>query len=401
MKKVKINLGKDRKYVIACSFGPDSMALLHAAYESSYDIVVAHVNYHKRDVSNYEQASLEKYCAKRKIPCEVLDTNGLKSEGNFQEWARELRYKFFAEVVKKYNADSVLVAHQQDDLIETYLMQKKRGNFVKNYGIAEENEIFGVKVLRPLLGYTKKELLDFDISSEVPFSIDESNLTNHYERNKIRHNTVEKMSPADREKIISEIRKHEKHFPLDKKVFTLDEFRQVSYEDFVLMIDERMNKLNEHRDVSKGYFNEIKKAALSKSNVQFKLSKDLLMEKDYNSVRFINLEKLSSYSFEFEKVFKNEFIEIDFSKGAQDRGIKENHLIVKNCGKNDLYKINGYFTKVRRLFIDWKLPKYLREVWPGIYDKNGNLIYVPRYRETLSDKHTSKFKIDTDYFLTF
>ena len=59
MQKINLELDLTKKYVIACSFGPDSMALLNLAYNLGAKIVVAHVNYHKRDVSNDEQRDLQ------------------------------------------------------------------------------------------------------------------------------------------------------------------------------------------------------------------------------------------------------------------------------------------------------------------------------------------------------
>ena len=147
MEQIRLNLDKSKKYVIACSFGPDSMALLDAAIKEKLNIVVAHVNYRKRDASQFEQDSLMTYCEDRNIKICVLDLKGVKSKGNFQEWAREKRYEFFKEALQKEDADAVLVAHQEDDLIETYLMQKKRGNFAKNPGISGEIELKGIKII--------------------------------------------------------------------------------------------------------------------------------------------------------------------------------------------------------------------------------------------------------------
>ena len=127
------NLDKNQKYVVACSFGPDSMALLDMLQKQSYQIIVAHVNYHKRNESNSEEKALRKYCFDHFIPCEVLDTKGMTCDKNFQEWAREVRYQFFKKVVEMYDAKAVLVAHQQDDLLETFLMQEQRGGIVQLY----------------------------------------------------------------------------------------------------------------------------------------------------------------------------------------------------------------------------------------------------------------------------
>lgn len=403
MRKIELKLDKKFKYVIACSFGPDSMALLHAALSEKLDVVVAHVNYHKRDVSNYEEESLKKYCLERNIPCEVLDTTGMEHKGNFQEWARNIRYEFFAKVLKKYKCDYVLVAHQQDDDIETYLMQKKRGNIVKNWGIARENVIQNVRVIRPLLGYTKLDLLYYNHANNVPFSIDESNLRNDYSRNKIRHEIVEKMTKEERQKIASEIREKHVEKVEEKSVFEKQEFLDLSYEKIVKILAKFMEKKSEHQDISKSYVEEIKKAFKNKANISFKISSSISLEKDYQKVYILDTSKLVSYMFNCDKPTKTDFIEFDFSSGLEDRGISEKseHTVVKNLDPKDVLKIKDYSSEVRRLFIDWKMPLFLRKVWPGIYDKNGNLLYVPRYRETFVDNHKSVLRIDIDYFTKF
>ena len=403
MKEIKLNLDKSKKYVVACSFGPDSMALLDAAQKEKLDIVVAHVNYRKRVESILEQQSLESYCQARNIKIYVLDLLGKKSQGNFQEWAREERYKFFADVVSKENAFAVLVAHQEDDLIETYLMQKQRGNLVKTPGISEKNEIFGVKIIRPLLTYSKLDLMKYDEENNVPFSIDKSNLSDDYTRNKIRHSIVEKLSNQERIKILEEINTISSGEIVVRTKFGKEEFLSLSYKEIVKILDWAMQRLNEHRDISKKYVEEIKKAFKSKTTHSVTISKGILLELDYGEVYLLNSAKLKSYKFEFETKFRNEFLDIDFTTGAEDRGICEklSSYILKNLDKNDKLIIKNYCSTIRRLFIDWKVPHYLRKIWPGIYDKNCNLIYVPRYRKDFKDEHKSKFKINIDYFREF
>lgn len=403
MKKINLELNKEQKYVVACSFGPDSMALLYSALKNGLNLVVAHVNYHKRDVSNFEEKSLRKFCAQNKLPIEVLDTTGLEPTKNFQEWARELRYKFFADIAKKYEASAVLVAHQEDDLIETYLMQKNRGNIVKNRGIAEEIDIFGVKIIRPLLRFSKQFLKEFDEENNVPYSVDISNLSDVYERNKIRHKIVEKMSEKERAKIIKECSSKSSSKIDVKSSYYLSEFLQFSKEEILFILDSFMTMIGEHSDISAGFIDEIIKAAKSKHCVQYKITESLSIEKNYDEINFVNNSKLGNYCFKFLGKFQNEFIQIDFRDGAKDRGIKNanEELILKNISPNDNYFINNYSKSVKRLFIDWKMPLFLRKVWPGIYDTNGKLLYIPRYRKTFIDNHTSKFKFDVEYFQKF
>ena len=403
MEKISLNLDESKKYVVACSFGPDSMALLSAAFEAKLNIVVAHVNYRKRDGAAHEQEALTKFCDDRNIKICVLDLFGQKVTGNFQDWARKVRYEFFKQVAEKEQADYVLVAHNEDDLIETYLMQKNRGNFVKNYGISEENEIFGVKILRPLLHYSKQDLQKYDDENGVPYSIDESNLTDQYQRNKIRHKIVQKMSKQERQNILEEIKNFENVKVEFKTQYDKADFLNLTYEEIIILLDNYMQKAHEHRSLSEKFVKQIKNTFASKSTHRYKITESVLLELDYDAVYIINSKRLKPYSSLVKSILTNEWIEFDFSMGAEDRGLVDlpNEFIIKNCDKNDRLIIKDYASQIRRLFIDWKMPLFLREVWPGIYDKNGKLLYVPRYRKNFKDDHKSKFTINTNYFLNF
>jgi tRNA(Ile)-lysidine synthase len=87
-------LDKSKSYLVAVSYGPDSMALLFSLLNLGYQVEVAHVNYHQRDVSDFEQAQLEQVCLQHDIPLHILDVQ-TKPKGNFQDQARTIRYHFF------------------------------------------------------------------------------------------------------------------------------------------------------------------------------------------------------------------------------------------------------------------------------------------------------------------
>ena len=118
-----LNLDKNKKYLLACSCGPDSMALFSMLLNEGYSFSVAHVNYHFRKESDQEEAILRDFCLKNNIAIYVYD-NKEKVNKNLEARAREIRYNFFNNIYHDNNFDTLLVAHHQDDLIETYLMQK-------------------------------------------------------------------------------------------------------------------------------------------------------------------------------------------------------------------------------------------------------------------------------------
>lgn len=403
MEKIKLDLDNSKKYVVACSFGPDSMALLSAAIEEKLNVVVAHVNYRKREAAIKEQKNLTKFCQERNIKLFVLDLLNRKPTGNFQEWARKVRYEFFKDVLENECADSVLIAHNEDDVIETYIMQKRRGNIVKNYGISKENEVFGVKILRPLLNYSKQYLQDYDDEKHIPYSIDESNLRDDYTRNKIRHSIVQKMSVIERQNTINEIINLKQPSVEFKTEYKKQEFLNLTYPQIVILLDDYMQKVCEHRNLSEKFVEQIKNTFNSKTTHRYRITESVWLELDYDSVYILNGSLFGSYAVSIKDEFKNDWIDLDFSLGAADRGLSSlpTEFIIKNCDKKDRLIIKDYTSEVRRLFIDWKMPLFLREMWPGLYDENGKLLYVPRYRKNYKDEHKSKFKIDTKYFLKF
>ncbi len=97
--------------------------------------------------------------------------------------ARDLRYEWFEKLRQNQNAEAIAVAHHQDDSIETLLLNLIRGTGIKGLtGIKPKNG----NVIRPLLGISKAEILQFAEEKQIPFIVDSSNLQDEYTRNKIR-----------------------------------------------------------------------------------------------------------------------------------------------------------------------------------------------------------------------
>ncbi|MEE1464428.1 MAG: tRNA lysidine(34) synthetase TilS, partial [Clostridium sp.] len=155
-------------YIIGVSGGPDSMALLDMCRTEGLQLVVAHMNYQKRDTANRDMELVRSYCAHFHIPFEArLQTK--PCVGNFQAFAREERYRMYQELLKQYDASAVLLAHHLDDHLETYLMAKERGSMKEYLGIQEEAFIMGCRIIRPLMAYSKRELEAYCRENAVPF----------------------------------------------------------------------------------------------------------------------------------------------------------------------------------------------------------------------------------------
>ncbi len=400
---IKLNIDKSKTYLLACSFGPDSMALLHMLLNIGINLVICHVNYHHRDIADFEEQSLRDYALKNNLKIEVCDTKNMIQSGNFQGWARVVRYQFFKDCYQKYNASGLFVAHHQDDMIETYLLQKKRNNYVSYFGMSDKSIMDKMIIFRPLLDMSKKELLDYVIKQGVPYSIDITNLGNDYQRNRLRHSLIENMTIEQRNQYLNDIYNDNKSLENLKR-----KSDELIHDDYMLV--------NEAKDVFKDVFayalfalakpygiislskkriDEFRKMFSSnKSNIKVKLSDDLFYYQEYGKI--LIKSSLKKYRYILEKPGKYHFNEFDIDfTNASDRNINKSDypLLIKTAEKNDSYKISSYTCKVQRLFIDWKMPLHLRDAWPLVVNRDGKIIYIPRYREKYVDKHLSKFVI--------
>ena len=101
--------------------------------------------------------------------------------------ARKLRYTWFAEQALKLNAKAICVAHHKDDQAETLLLNLIRGTGLKGLAAMHPDRIVnGLRIIRPLLDITKKEILQYLARMGQDFVTDSSNLERDALRNRIR-----------------------------------------------------------------------------------------------------------------------------------------------------------------------------------------------------------------------
>ncbi len=180
---------RDKKLAVAVSGGVDSVCLLHWCKLAQMDVVCLHVNHGLRTVADIETQYVQDMCDELNIPCHIFYWTDKKPESGLENAAREARYKMMTDFCKKNNIYALLVAHQADDQIETFLMNLGRGSGL--YGLAamrRESVRDGVRIVRPLLDVYRNELRDWCDKNNVKYFIDEMNSNPHYTRVKIRQN---------------------------------------------------------------------------------------------------------------------------------------------------------------------------------------------------------------------
>lgn len=191
MRIVLNNTNTNKKYLLAISGGADSMVLLHLFLSSGLNFSVAHCNFKLRgEDSELDEQFVRKYCKNHDVELFVrqFDTLQLKkSQESVEMLARKLRYDFFEEIIQKENFDFLVTAHHLNDNIETFFINFLRGAGVK--GLAGIRK-FRQKTFRPLLQFSKKEILEYAKENNLSWREDLSNQTLDYLRNKIRHQIV-------------------------------------------------------------------------------------------------------------------------------------------------------------------------------------------------------------------
>lgn len=178
-----------QKLAVAVSGGVDSVCLLCWLAELKMDVVALHVNHGLRTAADTETRYVQSLCARLNIPCHVFYWTGDKPASGIEAAARTARYKFMTDFCRDENIAALLVAHQADDQIETFLMNLGRGSGLA--GLAAMRVVSyrdGVKIVRPLLGVYRRELKKYCDDNAINYFCDEMNADPHYTRVRIRQN---------------------------------------------------------------------------------------------------------------------------------------------------------------------------------------------------------------------
>ena len=201
------SLDKGKLYLVALSGGPDSVALLRMMHDEGYHVEAAHCNFRLRGAeSDRDEAFCKALCEKTgtKLHLVHFDTKAFAElRGiSIEMAARELRYQWFTHLAEDIGAEGVCIAHHSDDQVETILLNMLRGTGLKGLlGMRRKNGLF----LRPLLGISRKEILDYLDAIGQNYVTDSTNLEDDVQRNQLRLDIIpllEQVTPAAKQNIL-------------------------------------------------------------------------------------------------------------------------------------------------------------------------------------------------------
>ncbi|MFC5625581.1 tRNA lysidine(34) synthetase TilS [Algoriphagus winogradskyi] len=182
-------LNPSKTYLLASSGGMDSMCLGNLLTKASIPFEIAHVNFQLRgEESDKDEEFLRNWAKSLSIPFHVhlADTYRFASERNIstQMAAREIRYDWFEKLRAERNLEGIIIAHHEDDQIETIFLNLLRGTGIEGiYGMAERRGW----IIRPMLPFSRTEIQEFVLENGIEWREDSSNEKTDYKRNKLRH----------------------------------------------------------------------------------------------------------------------------------------------------------------------------------------------------------------------
>jgi len=190
MMQIRLTAPFPEQLLVGVSGGADSVALLRLLMEAGVRVTAVHVNHGLRgDASDEDEAFVRKLCGRLAVPLMCFRADPPADPG--EDWARRARYGFFREAAERSGIKVIALAHHRDDQAETLLMHLLRGSGLTGLtGIAADRETEGLRILRPLLGYSRQELRNWLRFIGQDWREDATNADPRYLRNALRRDVL-------------------------------------------------------------------------------------------------------------------------------------------------------------------------------------------------------------------
>ncbi len=435
------------KLIVACSGGPDSLAMLNILQQLSQEfnltLIVAHFNHKLRGQESDEDEAFVKAFAQANnltFASTGVDVNQYcqNNKLSLEEGARILRYQYLRTLAQQHQADKIAVGHNKDDQAETVLLNLLRG--AGSCGIAGISAK-SCDIIRPLLSTTRTEIESYCQQEKLVPRIDKSNLEPCYLRNKIRLKLLPQLLQYNNS-IVETLWKTAEVIGTENDYLATE--AQKVWTEVISITDEIIV-------VKKGLFNNLHKAlqrviirqiieqkqghtkgisfehiekvinyvATTKSGGIIELPQQLLVENKYQEFQFYfatekhKLPQIMAQELPvsattilqgFSGMIKVEVLD-NYVKPYDNQAIFDYDkivlpLYVRSRKDGDVFKPQGFNgrKKLKKFFIDQKIDQDQRFMIPLLCDSTNQILWVLGYRQSSIasiDETTTKYLLLT------
>lgn len=390
---------KNETVAVAVSGGSDSMALLHYMQSNAglygFKVIALNIEHGIRGETSVRDTDFVKnYCDKHGIGivCYRVDSLSYAREKKLsvEQSARELRYNCFYDCIESGKCDKVATAHHLRDNAESVLFNLFRGTGIK--GLTGISANYSDKIIRPFLSVSKEEIDDYIAKHSIPFVTDETNLSDDYTRNCLRHNVlpeIKKIFPEAEKCIarLSEIARTEDDFMEESAK------NAVSFENGVAKIVLPLHRavfnravitalklLGIEKDWQKTHIDNAYSLTSLENGSQISLPKGIVAIKEYDRISFTVPENHCETEIPFSEgksVLDNNTITVDKVGKVSDLKdgfyadldkIPQTAVIRYKKDGDTFTKFGGGTKKLCDYFTDVKLPLRMRSSVPVLAD---------------------------------
>lgn len=407
----------DTPILCAVSGGVDSMVLLHALKQAHFDVIVVHVNHQLRDDALQDEALVTSVANAYNFPCET-ERVLINPDGNVQNEGHQLRLAFYQKVAQKYGANSVFLAHHQDDQIEQFFIQMARGfSELAWAGMSKTSQIGPLRLIRPFLEMPKSMLIEQANMHGIQYRHDTSNDADTYLRNKIRHHIIPKIKaeapdllrriiPAQiaLKKRIDEEKKQVLTFEKNRVILDIKRFQKGLINQQKRWLHYLWESSTDLAPRSERFWEMItKRLRVNASNVHFHVVDDWYLSLDYGVLSVVQMNENTSHPLvieDFGRHFIHEGLWLDVSpqKKAHVSGLalelcyneRTFPIKVRTAQKGDIIAFDYGHKKINQWFKDVKIPWGLRPKTFVVETNDDRLLILHPSFPKLEEKCASK-----------
>ena len=398
---------KGKRVMVGLSGGADSVSLLFSLnrLKNAYplEVFAVHVNHQLRgEESVRDMQYANDLCDELGIPfyCHTVDVKSyaLENKLGIEEAAREVRYNFFREFSFNNQIDYILTAHNKNDVAETILFHIIRGSGIAGLqGISRQRD----NIIRPLLCFSREEIEQYCCENSISFVVDSTNNDINYSRNFIRHKIIPDIKKLNPSVVDALYRLSNSITSVNKMIDTYESFctdmesRDLEDEFLFRRAKNRLSEISDHQ-LTYNRFMALRNALNNENETILSFPDNvecIVKNGDFHFRKLLSdIQNIDEFVLSEGENLVNDWLMIEISNKILEKreNVYKNSTIFSiNCDtivgglkvrsrrEGDKIRIGDMTRNLKKLFIEKKIPKDVRDLIPVICDEK-DILLVPK-----------------------